>query len=59
MVEKDRKGRVLVSVRLPEALAKRLEEEADQRIVGKDLLVQRAVEAYLAAIPPVPEETRQ
>lgn len=57
MAEKDRKGRVLVSVRLPEALAKRLEEESDQRVVGKDLLVQKALEAYLAAIPPMPEET--
>jgi len=46
---------VPTAVRLPESLHERLHREADARDVSVNLLVTKAVEAYLGQLPPVGE----
>lgn len=53
MADTDRKGRVLVNVRIPKSLADRLNEEADRRVVGRDLLIEAAVKDFLKDLPPL------
>lgn len=43
------------AVRLPESLHDRLHREASARDVSANLLVTRALEAYLEKLPPVEE----
>lgn len=44
-----------VTIRLRTDLADRLDEEADTRVVGRNLLLERALEHYLDhVLPPVP-----
>lgn len=45
------KDRTQVSVRIKKDLAARLDREADARMVGKSLLVEKALEGYLDALP--------
>ncbi len=47
--------RVPTAVRLPESLHDRLHREAVERDVSANLLVTKAVEAYLDQLPPVGE----
>jgi len=47
--------RVLTAVRLPESLHDRLHREAGERQVSANLLVTKAVAAYLDQLPPVEE----
>jgi predicted HicB family RNase H-like nuclease len=47
--------RVTTAVRLPASLHDRLHREAVQRDVSANLLVTRAIEAYLDHLPPVDE----
>ena len=47
--------RVPTAVRLPESLHDRLHREALERQVSANLLVTKAVEAYLDQLPPVDE----
>jgi hypothetical protein len=47
--------RVPTAVRLPESLHDRLHREASARDVSANLLVTRALEAYLEKLPPVEE----
>lgn len=45
--------RVTTAVRLPESLHTRLHEAAAERDVSANLLVTRALDTYLDALPPV------
>lgn len=47
--------RVPTAVRLPESLHDRLHREATARDVSANLLVTRAIQAYLDQLPPVEE----
>lgn len=50
MSKPDRKS---VSFTLREDLVGRLDAEADARVVGRNLLVEKALEGYLDALPPL------
>lgn len=52
------KDRTQVSVTIKTPLAERLDAEADARVVGKSLLVEKALEFYFAALPPIEAPTR-
>jgi hypothetical protein len=43
-----------VSVRIDAGVAELLEREAEARMIGKGLLVQKALEAYLPTLPALP-----
>ncbi|MEZ5381384.1 MAG: hypothetical protein R2754_06245 [Microthrixaceae bacterium] len=47
--------RVPTAVRLPASLHRHLHQVAEERDVSANLLVTRALEAYLDALPPVEE----
>lgn len=46
-------GRTSVTLSLPADLAERLEATAEERVVGKALLVEKALTGYLDALPPL------
>lgn len=52
-----RTERVSKSWTIRKDLAEKVEAEADARVVGQGLLVEKALEAYLAALPPINVET--
>lgn len=46
---------VTASYRLPADLRDRVRAAAEERVIGPNLLVAKALEAYLDALPPIPE----
>ena len=54
-----RPDRKSTSFTIREDLIERLDKEADARVVGRNLLVEKALEGYLDALPPIdlPEVT--
>jgi len=46
-------NRTSITVRLPDALVARLDAACDERVVGRNLIVTRAVEHYLDRLPPL------
>ena len=44
-----RDGRIQISVRLESDLLERLDQEAECRVVGRNLLIEKAVDAWLEA----------
>lgn len=48
-----RPDRKSTSFTLREDLIERLDAEADARVVGRNLLVEKALEGYLDALPPL------
>lgn len=51
MAELKKVDRVSVTVSIRRDLAERLEHEADERLVGKGLLVERALDGFLDSLP--------
>ena len=47
------KDRAPLAVTISKPVAERLEKEADARMVGKGLIVEKALEAFLDGLPPV------
>lgn len=48
---------VSISLRVPRALADRLREAANERVIGKDYIVRMALEQFLAQLIPVEQLT--
>ena len=46
-------GRTSIAATIPTDLAHRLDQVAEERMVGKGLLVEKALVAFLDALPPV------
>lgn len=45
--------RTAVALRLPRSLVARLDQVCDERVVGRNLIVTKAVEEFLDRLPPV------
>lgn len=43
-----------ISVTVPAAVAERLEAIADERMIGKGVVVAKALEAFFKSLPPMP-----
>lgn len=53
MGKPDAKGRKSTAFRIPEVLLERLDIECDQRCVGRNLMVTRAIEDFLDRLPSI------
>jgi hypothetical protein len=50
----DGRGRVAVSLKMTAALADRLDAVCDERCIGRDVVIEKALVRFLDALPTVP-----
>jgi hypothetical protein len=57
-VKVDKRGRATLRVRIDPDQLERLQKVADERVVGVDLLIKKAIDIYLQALPPFEGEAK-